>query len=67
MAGTGKYDPFGFKFYMPPKTTNMDDKITGFSPAKGKFVGCFFPIEQKAMGYTAVPAPKYVGHDDWNE
>jgi hypothetical protein len=45
VAGTDKYDPFGFDYYNAPKTDNNDKKITGFSPGRGKLVGCFYPVE----------------------
>jgi hypothetical protein len=67
VAGTDNFEPFGFKYYLAPKTDNDDNKITGFAPAKGKFVGCYYPVEQRAMGYTAVPPAKYVGPSDWAE
>lgn len=44
----------------------MPDRVSGFAPSKGKFVGCY-TVEQRVQGWIPTPAGIYVPHSDWKD
>lgn len=56
---------FGIDHYVLPEN-GLPDRVTGFAPSKGKFVGCY-TVEQRVQGWIPTPGSIYVPHSNWKE
>jgi len=65
VAGIKDKPAFGFDPYEMPKI-GFENRVSGFSPSKGKFVGCY-TVEQRVQGWIPTPGAIYVPPTDWKE